>query len=199
MGPSPNQKTMSLWQHQGRLMYGTPNISRPATAGENSLPLSWHVLSGVRLLTAPQERAAGNLQKPAAFDIFVGSFHEMYNCTKYHTGSAVARVTKDHAARPHLSENQLLERRRQLLTIGQWNVMTLLGREATDRPQRRTALVAMELAKTISTSPAYVKQGSQSQVVSTTWNNLSSGMANPKVKQGRLKWTLLSKRTSLQS
>ena len=30
----------SLWQHQGRLMYGTPNISRPATAGTNSLRLS---------------------------------------------------------------------------------------------------------------------------------------------------------------
>ena len=39
-GANPNQKTMSLWQHQGRLMYGTPNISRPATAGTNSLRLS---------------------------------------------------------------------------------------------------------------------------------------------------------------
>ena len=37
---TPKQKTMSLWQHQGRLMYGTPNISRPATAGTHSLRLS---------------------------------------------------------------------------------------------------------------------------------------------------------------
>ena len=73
----------------------------------------------------------------------------MYNCTKHHTGSVVARVTKDRAARPHLPstmENQL-GRRRQLLTIAQWNVRTLLDREAADRPERRTALVAMELAK----------------------------------------------------
>ena len=70
----------------------------------------------------------------------------MYNCTKYHTGSAVARVTKNHGARPHL-ENQLRRRRRQLLTIAQWNVRALLDREGAGRPERRTALVAMELAK----------------------------------------------------
>ena len=62
------------------------------------------------------------------------------------------RVTKDHAVRPHLPstvENQLGRRRqrRQLLTIGQWNVRTLLDREGANRPERRTALVAMELAK----------------------------------------------------
>ena len=46
-------------------------------------------------------------------------------------------------------ENQLGRRRqrRQLLTIGQWNVRTLLAREGANRPERRTALVAMELAK----------------------------------------------------
>ena len=76
----------------------------------------------------------------------------MYNCTKLHTGSAVARVTKNRTARPHLPltvENQLGRRRqrRQLLTIGQWNVRTLLDREGANRPERRTALVAMELAK----------------------------------------------------
>ena len=76
----------------------------------------------------------------------------MYNCTKHDTGSAVARVTKDRADRPHLPstvENQLGRRRqrRQLLTIGQWNVRTLLDREGADRPERCTALVAMELAK----------------------------------------------------
>ena len=72
----------------------------------------------------------------------------MYNCTKHHTGMVVARVTKDRAARPHLPstvENQL-GRRRQLLTIAQRKVRTLLDREAADRPERRTALVVMELA-----------------------------------------------------
>ena len=76
----------------------------------------------------------------------------MYNCTNLHTGSAVALVTMDRAARPHLSssvENQLGRRirRRQLLTIGQWNVMTLFVREGANRQERRKALVAMELAK----------------------------------------------------
>ena len=76
----------------------------------------------------------------------------MYNCTKLHTGSAVARVTKDRADRPHLPstvKNQLGRRRqrRQLVTIGQWNVRTRLDREGADRPEIRTALVAMELAK----------------------------------------------------
>ena len=73
----------------------------------------------------------------------------MNNCTDHHTGAAVARVTKDRAARLHLPStvtNQL-GRRRQLLTIAQWNVRTLLDREGADRPERRTALVAMELAK----------------------------------------------------
>ena len=76
----------------------------------------------------------------------------MYNCTKLHTGSAVALVTKDRAAGPHLPstvENQLERRRqrRQLLTLGQWNVRTLIAREGANRPERRTTLVVMELAK----------------------------------------------------
>ena len=49
---------------------------------------------------------------------------------------------------------------------------------------------------TASTSPPNVKQGSQSLVVSTTWNTLSSRVANPKQKEGRSAWALLSKRTS---
>ena len=46
-------------------------------------------------------------------------------------------------------ENQLGRKtqKRQLLTIGKWNVRTLLDRDAANRPERRTALVAMELAK----------------------------------------------------
>ena len=35
------------------------------------------------------------------------------------------------------------------MTIAQWNVRTLLDRETTNIPERRTALVAMELAKYI--------------------------------------------------
>ena len=130
----------------------------------------------------------------------------MYNCKKLHTGSAVARGTKDRAARSHLPstvENQLgrSRQRRQLLTIGQRIVRTLLDRDGANRPERRTALVALELAKInkTSTSPPYVKQGSQSLVVSTTWNTLSSGVANPKEKPGRQEWTLLSRRISSQS
>ena len=33
------------------------------------------------------------------------------------------------------------------MTISQWNARTLLGTKATDRPERRTSLVAMELAR----------------------------------------------------
>ena len=33
------------------------------------------------------------------------------------------------------------------MTIAQWNVRTLFDRETTNRPERRTALIAMELAK----------------------------------------------------
>ena len=128
----------------------------------------------------------------------------MYNRMKLHTGSAVARVTKDRAARPHLPstvENQLGRRRqrRQLLTIGQWNVRTLLDREGANRPERRTALVAMELAKYNIDIAALCKQRSQSLIVSTNWNTLSSGVANPKEKEGRPEWALLSKRISSQS
>ena len=74
----------------------------------------------------------------------------MYNYTKHHTGSAVVRVTKDRAIRPHLPstvEDQLERSRRQLLTIAQWNVRTLIDRETANRPERNTALVATELAK----------------------------------------------------
>ena len=52
-------------------MYGTPNISRPATAGTNSLRLSRHVLAGVRPLFVPRESVASNLQKPAALQQFL--------------------------------------------------------------------------------------------------------------------------------
>ena len=55
----------------------------------------------------------------------------MYNCTKHHTGSAVARITKDSTARPQLPPT----------------VENLLDREEGDRPEIRTTLVAMEHAK----------------------------------------------------
>ena len=73
----------------------------------------------------------------------------MYNRNKHHTGSVVARVTKDRTARPYLPstvKNQL-GRKTKKLTVAQWNVRTLLDREVANRPERRTALVAMELAK----------------------------------------------------
>ena len=102
----------------------------------------------------------------------------MYNCTNHHTGSAVARVTKDRAARLHLPsivDNQL-GRRRQLLTIAQWNVRSLLDRVAADRPERRTALVAMELIKYNIDIAALCKQCSQSLVFPTTWNTFFAGV-----------------------
>ena len=104
-------------------------------------------------LFVPRDSVASNLQKPAALQQFLlAASMKCTTCTKHDTGSAVARVTKDRAARPHLPstvKNQLGRRRqrRQLLTIGQWNVRTLLDREGANRPERRTALVAMELAK----------------------------------------------------
>ena len=73
----------------------------------------------------------------------------MYNCTKHHTGSSLAQVTKDRADLPHLPSTveYQLRRRRQLVAIPQWNVRTLFDREAADRPERCTTLVAMELVK----------------------------------------------------
>ena len=73
----------------------------------------------------------------------------MYNNTDTHTGSAVARDTKDRSILLHLPStvNSQLGRKHHKMTIAQWNVRTLLDRETTNRLERRTALVAMELAK----------------------------------------------------
>ena len=54
-----------------------------------------------------------------------GNFHEMYN---HHTGRRLGYQ----GPRCSTVENQL-GRRRQILTIAQWNVRTLLDREAADR------------------------------------------------------------------
>ena len=71
---------MLAWRHQGRLMIGTPNISRPTTAGNNSLRLSRRVLAGAGPLLTPRESAACNLQNPAALQHSCKQFfHEMYN------------------------------------------------------------------------------------------------------------------------
>ena len=74
---------------------------------------------------------------------------------KHYTGSAVAQVTKDRAARPHLPSTVYKlgrRRRKQLLTIAQWNVRTLLDREAADRPERPTAFYN-QLASVLSGIP----------------------------------------------
>ena len=73
----------------------------------------------------------------------------MYNNTDTHTRSAVARDTKDRSVRLHLPstvKSQLGSKHHQM-TIVQWNVKILLDRETTNIPERRTLLVAMELAK----------------------------------------------------
>ena len=113
----------------------------------------------------------------------------MYNCMNHHTGSAVARVTNDRAARPHLLstvENQLGRRRRQLLAIIQWNVRTLLDPEATDRPERRTTLVAVEPAK-YNIDIAAICETRFSEFGS--FNDLEySATGKPKEKERRLEW-----------
>ena len=70
----------------------------------------------------------------------------MYNITDTHTVSAVTRDTKDPSVRLHLPSTvkSQLGRKQHQMTITQWNVRTLLDRETTNRPERRTALVAME-------------------------------------------------------
>ena len=72
--------------------------------------------------------------------------------------------------------------------------MTLPDREAADRPESRTALVAMELAKYNIDIAALCETS-----FSLTWNTLSLGVAHPKGKGGRPEWALLSKMISSQS
>ena len=146
-----NQKTMSLWQHQELLMYAPPNISRPATAGTNSLYLSWTVLVGVRPLLVPRESAASNLQKPAALQPFL--LAASLKCTDARNAipdRPSPRVTLDRAVQLHILstvETHLGRRRTQLLTIAQWNAMNLIDREGPDWSEIRMTLVAMELDK----------------------------------------------------
>ena len=71
----------------------------------------------------------------------------MYRTTNDHTGSVVARVNKDRVDRPILPPTAKNKQGRKLLTVAEWNIRTLLDREGANRPERRTALVAMELAK----------------------------------------------------
>ena len=78
------------------------------------------------------------------FNILAGSLHDMYNNTDTHTGSTVTRDSKDRSVRLHLPSTVKSQLGRKM---AQWNVRTLLDRETTNRPERCTALVAMELAK----------------------------------------------------
>ena len=48
----------------------------------------------------------------------------------------------DHPSRGRLTKNQ-----QKKLLVGAWNVRTLLDRDNTARPERRTALIAKELAR----------------------------------------------------
>ena len=47
----------------------------------------------------------------------------------------------DHPSRSRFTKNQ-----QKKLLVGAWNVRTLLDRDNTARPERRTALIAKELA-----------------------------------------------------
>ena len=94
--------------------------------------------AGIRPLFVPRESVASNLQKPAALQHFLQA------------ASMICTTARNSIPdRPSTVDTQLGRRRqrRQLLTFGQWNVRTLLDREGPNRPERRTALVAMELAK----------------------------------------------------
>ena len=79
--------------------------------------------------------------------------------------------------------------------MAEWNVMKLLDREAADRPEIRTALVAIELAK-YDIAALCETRFSESGILN---DFLSSGVANPKEKEGRPEWALLYKRISSQS
>ena len=46
-------------------MNGTPNITRPTTAGTNGLHLSGYIPADIKLLLDPRESAVYNLQKQA--------------------------------------------------------------------------------------------------------------------------------------
>ena len=73
----------------------------------------------------------------------------MYNNTDTHTGSAVARETKNRSVRLHLHSTMKSQigRKHHQMAIVQWNVRTLFYRETTNKPERRTSLLAMELDK----------------------------------------------------
>lgn len=71
----------------------------------------------------------------------------MHKTTNDHTGSVVARVNKDRVDWPILPPTAKNKQGRKLLTVAEWNIRTLLDRAGSNRPERRTALVAMELAK----------------------------------------------------
>ena len=184
---------MLLWQHQGRLVYGTPNISRPATAGTNSLRLSWHVLAGVRPLFAPRERAASNLQKPVALQHFCWQLP--WNVQLHESPYRIGR--RQGYQGPRCSTSSSVDSgnsaRKKKTTTDNCTM------ERQDSPRPRSSWPTRKTYGTISNGTCQIqdrhrhKQGSQSRVVSTTWNTLSSGVANPKEIEGRPEWALLSK------
>ena len=71
---------------------------------------------------------------------------------KSHTGSNVPRVNKVRAGllplrHPVKSKLGAKGNNRKSLNLAEWNVRTLLDREGSKRPERQTALVAMELSR----------------------------------------------------
>ena len=67
----------------------------------------------------------------------------------HHPRAGYIRLVQDRSVRLHLPSTvkSQLGRKHHQMTIAQWNVRTLLDRGTTNRPERRTALVTMELAK----------------------------------------------------
>ena len=152
----------------------------------------------MRPLFAPRERAASNLQKPAALQhFFLAAFSESPYRIGRRPGYQGPRCLPSSSVD---SGKSARKKRRQLLTIAQWNVRTLLDRETADRPETRTALVAMELVKyNIDIAALCETRFSESGSLNDLEYVFSSEVANPKEKEGRPEWTLLSKRISSPS
>ena len=77
-------------------------------------------------------------------------FHEMTQRNKNHTGSIVPRVNKARAGHLLLrgpAKNMLGCKDIESINLAEWNVRTLLDKTHSGRPERQTALVALELGR----------------------------------------------------
>ena len=134
----------------------------PTRAGINK-PILWsvtatdegHSLSRPVLATVHpsscQVCATSPAKASSTLNNFASSFHEMVYQKQTHAGSDVARNNKIRADLFTLrqsAKSMLGDRRKKrdvALNVAEWNVRTLMDRSASQRPERQTALVAMEM------------------------------------------------------